>query len=131
MSVNPPVMAAWLLKHLVLGDRNEALEGDLLEEFQRRRSTSWYWHQVLRVILCFSNVLRAGWLTVSTVIFALAWVYGLCAMVYLSAHSPLPATTGNWIPYGDPVAIPVGIVFYLAMPLFLHLVAVRNLLNLA
>ena len=130
MSVNPPAMATWLLKHLVLGERNEALQGDLLEEFQRRRSTSWYWRQVLEAILSFSNLLRAAWVTVWTVIFAGAWVYGLWAIVSMNTHSPLPTTGGIWIPYGDPVAIPYILyasVFYLAMPLFLHLVAVRNL----
>jgi len=42
MILIPPALATWMLKHLVLGKRNEALEGDLLEEFQRRRSASWY-----------------------------------------------------------------------------------------
>jgi len=65
--------------------------------------------------------------TVSTVIFAGSWVFGLCAIFYLSAYSSLPTTTGNWIPYGNPNALPLGIVFYLAMPLFVHLVVVRNL----
>jgi hypothetical protein len=42
MKVIPPTIATWMLKHLVWGGRNEALEGDLLEEFQRRRSATWY-----------------------------------------------------------------------------------------
>ena len=33
MNLIPPTIATWMLKHLVLGNRNEALEGDLLEEF--------------------------------------------------------------------------------------------------
>ena len=39
----PPVLASWLLKHLV---PNEILAGDLLEEFGERGS-AWYWRQVL------------------------------------------------------------------------------------
>jgi hypothetical protein len=30
----PPALASWLLEHLALGKKNEALAGDLLEEFK-------------------------------------------------------------------------------------------------
>lgn len=127
MKVMPPAMATWMLKHLVFGGRNEALEGDLLEEFQRRRSTSWYWRQVLRAILDFSNVLSAGWVTVLAVVFAPVWVYGLSVIVAFTAHSSLQMATGNWIPYREPGWVAVGIVFYLAVPLSVFLALARNL----
>lgn len=127
MKVVPPTLATWMLKHLVLGHRNEALEGDLLEEFQRRRSASWYWRQVLGAILGFSNVLRAGWVTVGAIVFAGVWVYGLGVLTCVIHHSPLQIPSGNWIPRGNPIWIPVGIVFYLAMPLSVYLVFARNL----
>ena len=41
-----PKLAAWMLEHLVPGDRNEALEGDLLEELCAGRSLGWYRRQV-------------------------------------------------------------------------------------
>jgi hypothetical protein len=41
-----PKLAAWMLEHLVPGGRNEALEGDLLEELCAGRSLGWYWRQV-------------------------------------------------------------------------------------
>jgi hypothetical protein len=41
-----PWLAAWMLEHLVPGDRNEALEGDLLEELCAGRSSNWYWRQM-------------------------------------------------------------------------------------
>ena len=44
----PPQFATWLL--LRLSCRNEALAGDLREEFQRRPSKFWYWRQVLVAI---------------------------------------------------------------------------------
>lgn len=44
-SVAPPRLAAWLLRHA--GPANEALAGDLLEEYGRRQSDRWYWRQVL------------------------------------------------------------------------------------
>ncbi len=36
----PPALATWMLEHLLWGGRNEALAGDLLEEFQRRGSSA-------------------------------------------------------------------------------------------
>jgi hypothetical protein len=127
MKVIPPTLATWMLKHLVLGDRNEALEGDLLEEFQRRRSASWYWRQVIGAILDHSNVMRAGWVTVCAVLFAAVWVCGLCLIVSIKAHSPLQMASANWIPYGKSDWIAVGIVFYLGVPLSVYLALARNL----
>ena len=58
----PPAMATWLFEHVVPGNENEALAGDLLEEFHRRGSAAWYWRQVLGAMVAgFSKQLRAGW----------------------------------------------------------------------
>jgi hypothetical protein len=124
----PPATATWLLKHLVLGRRNEALEGDLLEEFQRRRSADWYWRQAIGAVLGFSNLLRAAWVTASAVVFAAVWIYGNCATACLINHLSLQRVSGYWIPYGGrPIRIVVGISFYLAAALLLYLAFTRNL----
>lgn len=49
-STTPPRLAVWLLEHLIPGERNDALAGDLLEEFRSGRSAAWYWRQVLSCI---------------------------------------------------------------------------------
>ncbi|HEV2322391.1 MAG TPA: hypothetical protein VGS10_00440 [Terracidiphilus sp.] len=62
---DPPRAAMWMLRRLVPGERNDALAGDLLEEFRSGRSAAWYWRQVLacvairntRVVLAHSGVL--------------------------------------------------------------------------
>ncbi len=46
----PPSIATWMLRHLTLGNLNDALAGDLLEEFRCGRSSHWYWRQVLQAI---------------------------------------------------------------------------------
>jgi hypothetical protein len=46
----PPPIATWLLEHLAPGERNDALAGDLCEEFHSGRSPAWYWRQVLSAI---------------------------------------------------------------------------------
>lgn len=45
----PPSPATWILEHLRSGLRDEALAGDLLEEFRFGRSSAWYWRQVVSV----------------------------------------------------------------------------------
>lgn len=45
----PPALATWLLKRAA--SENEALVGDLLEEYRRRRSAVWYWRQVLTTVV--------------------------------------------------------------------------------
>ena len=43
-------LATWILEHLTFGSHNEALSGDLLEEFRLGRSAGWYWRQVLSAV---------------------------------------------------------------------------------
>lgn len=61
-SKNPPTIATWMLEHLTLGRKDEALAGDLLEEFRRGRPSAWYWRQVLvAVVVGFAGELRTQW----------------------------------------------------------------------
>ncbi len=43
MKSEPPALATWLLEHIRFSNTDEALAGDLLEEFTRGRSAAWYW----------------------------------------------------------------------------------------
>jgi hypothetical protein len=47
----PPKLATWLLQQLGSGYHTDSLAGDLIEQFARGRSRSWYWWQVLIAIL--------------------------------------------------------------------------------
>lgn len=59
------MLAAWLFEHLTRREHQEALAGDLLEEYSRRRSDAWYWRQVLAAIVAdFSTELRVRWVSV-------------------------------------------------------------------
>jgi len=67
----PPPLASWMLEHLPSGDRDEALDGDLLEEFRSGRSESWYLRQVLAAsLVSWAGSLRAR---ISLLGFALVW----------------------------------------------------------
>jgi len=47
----PPQLATWMLGHLTSGERDEALAGDLLEQFRTGRSDHWYWGQAGAALL--------------------------------------------------------------------------------
>lgn len=70
----PPELAKWVLKHF--GSANEALAGDLIEEYARR-SAAWYWRQVLIAVLigCGNQVRGHKLLTVRAVIVGWATLY--------------------------------------------------------
>lgn len=58
--IEPPSLATWMLQHCIPGRSNEALAGDLLEEFRAGRSITWYWRQVLDAIVlgCTREILN-------------------------------------------------------------------------
>jgi len=68
MSRKPPGFATWVLKHF--GSANEALAGDIVEEYAQGRSAAWYWRQVLIAVLfsCGNEVRKHKLLTVRSVI---------------------------------------------------------------
>ena len=75
----PPAMATWLLEHLLPGHENDALVGDLVEAFNYRRSTVWYWRQVLIAIMVrfskevLSQWVPVGWSVVWTIVVSMSW----------------------------------------------------------
>ena len=69
--VGPPPLATWMLEHFTFGCRNEALAGNLYEEFRSGRSTSWYWRQVVGAIAI--GLYRAAGNHSTVALFALLW----------------------------------------------------------
>jgi hypothetical protein len=64
MKPHPPSLATWLLEHLIRREDNEALAGDLSEEFAQGRSVTWYWYQVfVAILVALSKELRTRWVT--------------------------------------------------------------------
>jgi hypothetical protein len=46
----PPKVATWLLQHFGCSLSNDAILGDLAEQFAQGRSRLWYWRQIVRAI---------------------------------------------------------------------------------
>jgi len=67
----PPPLATWILEHCTPADRDEALAGDLIENYHFGRSDSWYWRQTLSACaIAWLNYLR---MRASLLVFALLW----------------------------------------------------------
>ncbi|HEY1650014.1 MAG TPA: hypothetical protein VGF96_18670 [Terracidiphilus sp.] len=89
---HPPAAASWMLEHLIPGVSNEALAGDLHEEFRAGRSRRWYWRQVLGAISirCARELLAHQTVLLFAVLWSMlapAWllaVAGLEARMHLS-----------------------------------------------
>jgi hypothetical protein len=58
----PPVLASWFIHHVRFAKVDDALAGDLLEQFHQGRSSSWYCRQVIFAILVgFATAVRRQW----------------------------------------------------------------------
>jgi hypothetical protein len=67
----PPLLATWILEHLMPAECNEALAGDLMESFRAGRSTGWYWRQVFAATAL--KLVRSLFRHRFVLIFAAAW----------------------------------------------------------
>jgi len=102
-------LATWMLEHLTFGPHREALAGDLLEEFRRGRSASWYRREV-------ASAIGIGVLTKFRhygphLIFSFAWsmlypLWWLCIIKAPLTHTMLVLwTTTDW-----PLSTSLGVV---------------------
>lgn len=138
----PPALASWMLDHLMWGGRNEALAGDLLEEFQRRRSPAWYWRQVVGAVFAsFANELRADWVMVWTILFTTVWAYSLYAIPIIAWPVPMSLVSrldhyltaqgyyGTFIWYlaSDVFLYAIPFLLRVVVPLGIYLAGARNL----
>ena len=71
----PPVVATWLLEHLLPENKGEVLAGDLLERFNQNHSAARYWREVLAAIfIAHSKRLAILWIALG---FTAAWISAL------------------------------------------------------
>ncbi len=70
---NPPRIAAWMMEHLRPTGCDEAVAGDLIEEYCGGRSAGWYWHQVITAIAVAWS--RSVWQRRAALLFAALWSF--------------------------------------------------------
>jgi hypothetical protein len=87
----PPLAAAWMLAHLVPGKWNEALAGDLQEEFSGGRSAGWYWRQVFGAIAasCAQQVYHNRFAAFYAALWSMLAPASLVLTIKLETASPL------------------------------------------
>jgi hypothetical protein len=136
---DPPLIATWMLEHWTLGPGNNALAGDLLEEFRSGRAgrtRAWYWRQVIAAISinCSREILDHR----SVVLFAAVWSVISPAWLVLSSNAEVNSPTFGVIvrmdfPWSTICALALALVTSLAfiwsgMALYLipRMVAARN-----
>jgi len=116
-SSEPPPLATWLLEHLVPGEKNEALTGDLLEDFQRRGSVVWYWRQVFMAVLVgCSKELRKRW---GGIVFAI-----ICSSAIPLKQIWLSVEFESLLHLGFKLAWPLSLIYQIAFFTLLDAVAV-------
>ena len=49
-SKQPPRIATWMLEHFGSGSNNDAVLGDLAEQYRQKDSAMWYWRQAMKAI---------------------------------------------------------------------------------
>jgi hypothetical protein len=85
-----PRLASWLLERCTPGRCDEALAGDLLEDFRSRRARGWYWRQVLAALaIAWSRELGGR---AVPVLFAVSW--SMLAPAWLLAIAHLEKNAG-------------------------------------
>lgn len=109
----PPPLATWMLRHLTAGDRDEALDGDLIEVFRLGRSSLWYWRQITAVCVLSwrSNLYARG----PALVFALLW--SMLSPVWYVTINEIEASCNldqAWKTLG-PLWLPVAIVGWIAL----------------
>jgi hypothetical protein len=84
MTVKPPRLATWLLERL---DGSSAVVGDLVERYQRGRSSSWFWRQALSAIIhhTATDVRRHKFQSARAILvgFGTVWLLGDAGAVFL------------------------------------------------
>ncbi|PYR98127.1 MAG: hypothetical protein DMG16_21955 [Acidobacteria bacterium] len=83
----PPAVATWLLRQFGCSPRNEAILGDLMEQFAHGRSRLWYWRQTLIALIVGS--LRGVWEEKARALGAIATGWIILVLYSLMFAGPL------------------------------------------
>ena len=75
-ATRPPRLADWLLFRLAYGPKRHSLVGDMHEQYERGRSSLWYWRQAARAIVLNIGISLGR----NAVVLGLFWIFSF-AMV--------------------------------------------------
>lgn len=103
-SSEPPILASWLLEHIRFRNADDALAGDLLEEFRHGRPVAWYWRQVFAaIIIGYVHEVSNHWvLAIRAVVIGLTVNYGALLLshdVFVSLYRHGVLNVGSFSPF--------------------------------
>jgi hypothetical protein len=111
-SSEPPALARWLFERVRFSDTDEALAGDLLEEFTQGRSAAWYWRQVLVAIAVgYGKEVHIHWaLAIRAALIGLAVSTGVSILL----HSLIVTLHKNGLMHSIPRFVPWALTSFLS-----------------
>jgi hypothetical protein len=134
-SKQPPRIATWMLKRFGSGPNNDALLGDLAEEYAQKNSAAWYWRQVMKAIpvSLFKEIRGHKWVAARALLIGWGmWVLGGMSIFPLAfygtnlgfAFEPSHPFGSAWSFMWMPVLGPAGLhrSSYLALAIALPLI---------
>ena len=86
-SNQPPAVATWLLRQFGCSPRNDAILGDLVEQYRHGRSRRWYWYQTL--IALIMGLIRGVWEDKARALGTIATGWIILVLYYLMFAGPL------------------------------------------
>jgi hypothetical protein len=71
-TARPPALATWLMTKLLVAGPRESMVGDLMEQYERGRSSAWYWRQALGAIVAafVAEIRRHKMIAVAVLLFS-------------------------------------------------------------
>jgi hypothetical protein len=127
----PPRIATWLLNHFGSGD-NDALLGDLAEDYRQKNSALWYWRQTLKAIpVSFFREVRAHkgvsagalltgwilWIVGGALVFPLVFAGTNLGYAFVPSDPIGSAASFMWMPVLGGFQRDVSFAFATALPL--------------
>jgi len=130
-------MATWMLKHFGSGSNNDAVLGDLAEQYVQNGSTMWYWRQAMQAIpVSFFREIRAHkvtaakalltgwvlWILGGMLIFPVAFYGTNVGFEFEPSHPIGSLWSFMWMPVLGPVSSYWSFPLAVALPLIVGLV---------
>jgi len=85
----PPKLAVWMLRHFGSGSDNNALLGDLAEQYGEKNSALWYWRQTLGgiVVSFFKETWGHKWIAGRALM--TGWAVWMIFLTMIPLHVPM------------------------------------------
>jgi len=100
-SKHPPRLATWMLRRFGSGPDNEALIGDLTEQYVKKDSVMWFWRQAMKAIpISFAREIRSHKLVAARALLTGWGIWILCLLTLFPFLGSLYFGVGSGYSFG-------------------------------